>query len=195
MGLGVLQMDLTNEEKKILKKIAIESIQYGLEKERYLLPKQENLTPNLMQKGASFVTLHKKSNQFLTLRGCIGSVFPKEALAIDVAKNAYYAAFSDPRFPKLTMEDFPFVELKISVLNPLVKIHPKSFEELLQILRPYLDGLYLKCSHTTATFLPDVWSKVEDAKEFVKELYQKADLELEYPFSKIEWYTYTTINF
>ncbi|MFN3603115.1 MAG: AmmeMemoRadiSam system protein A [Leptonema sp. (in: bacteria)] len=187
---------LTNEEKEILKKIAYESIGYGFEHNQYLLPRLENLPKILAQKGASFVTLYRKDLPIhKNLRGCIGSLIPKDPLAKDVAKNAYSAAFSDPRFLKLTKEEFQTIEIKISLLSPLEKIYPKSFDDLLDSLKPKLDGLYLKTAEGSATFLPDVWDKVSDAKEFLKELYKKADLEIHYPFDKIEWFRYTTTTF
>ncbi len=192
---GVFLVELTEEEKKFLKKIALQSIAYGLEKDRYLLPQKDLLSENLKQKRASFVTLYKTILGNTKLRGCIGSIHPKDILAYDVAKNAFYSAFSDPRFPRLTKEEFPEIEIKISVLTPLEKINPKTFEELLQILRPKIDGLYLKCPEGTATFLPDVWDIVKSPKEFVLELYDKANVNLQYPFEKIEWFRYLTIHF
>ena len=49
--------------------------------------------PGFEGEGASFVTLRFGD----MLQGCIGSIEPRRALAIDVAQNAIAAAFRDPR--------------------------------------------------------------------------------------------------
>lgn len=198
MELGVLQMQipLTEEEKKILKNIAYESIEYGLKNQKYLLPKLQNLPKNLQQKGASFITLTRKDFPvYKNLRGCIGTIIAKDPLSYDVAKNAYYAAFFDSRFAPLTKEELPDIEIKISILTPKEKINAKNLQDLLNQLNPNIDGLYLKSLDGSATFLPDVWQKVSSKEEFVSELYRKAGLNLQYPFEKIEWFRYKTFSF
>ncbi|MCS7204292.1 MAG: AmmeMemoRadiSam system protein A [Leptospiraceae bacterium] len=187
---------LTEEEKKILKSIARKSIEYGLIHHKPPKITLENLPKKLHEKKASFVTITLKNlPKEKNLRGCIGSIFPNEPLAMNVSYNAFSAAFKDHRFPPLTEKEFPYVDIKISVLSPLEKISCVSFDDLLSKIRPHVDGIYLKSPDGRATYLPDVWNKIEDKKEFIYHLYKKAELSQNYPFSKIEWFRYTTENF
>ena len=52
------------------------------------------------------------------LRGCMGSLEATEPLVVNVARNAYLAAFRDPRFGKLTCDEFANLEIHISLLKP-----------------------------------------------------------------------------
>src|SRR5829696_2596742 len=55
----------------------------------------------LWRLGASFVTLRRDAQ----LRGCIGYLVARRALAVDVAENPMAAATRDPRFPPLAPEE------------------------------------------------------------------------------------------
>ena len=177
--------------KEILKEIAKKSIEHGLLYNKPWIPYIEDLPKPLQEQKASFVTLTIQDQ----LRGCIGSIFAQNLLAVDVAENAFNAAFRDPRFSPLKKEEFPLIEIKISVLSPFEKINAKNLKELFSIIREYKDGIYLKSPDGKATFLPDVWEKVPSKEVFIQELYRKAHLATDYPFNKIEWYRYTTESF
>jgi len=179
------------KSKEILKEIAKKSIEHGLLYNKPLIPSVEDLPKPLKEHKASFVTLNKQEE----LRGCIGSIFAQSPLAVDVAENAFNAAFRDPRFSPLKKEELSLIEIKISVLSPFEKINAKNLKELLSIIREHKDGIYLKSPDGKATFLPDVWEKVPSKEVFIHELYRKAHLPIDYPFHKIEWYRYTTESF
>jgi len=72
----------------------------------------------LNEPRGAFVTLHALGD----LRGCIGYVESALPLARVVEEVAEKAAFEDPRFPPLTPEEYPAVEVEISVLSPLRQI-------------------------------------------------------------------------
>jgi AmmeMemoRadiSam system protein A len=182
---------LDSKSKEILKDIAKKSIEHGLLYNKPWIPSVEDLPKPLQEQKASFVTLTIQDQ----LRGCIGSIFAQNPLAVDVAENAFNAAFRDPRFSPLKKEEFPLIEIKISVLSPFEKINAKNLKELFSIIREYKDGIYLKSPDGRATFLPDVWEKVPSKEVFIQELYRKAHLPTDYPFNKIEWYRYTTESF
>jgi hypothetical protein len=179
------------KSKEILKDIAKKSIEHGLLYNKPWIPYIEDLPKPLQEQKASFVTLTIQDQ----LRGCIGSIFAQNPLAVDVAENAFNAAFRDPRFSPLKKEEFSLIEIKISVLSPFEKINAKNLKELFSIIREYKDGIYLKSPDGRATFLPDVWEKVPSKEVFIQELYRKAHLPTDYPFNKIEWYWYTTESF
>ncbi len=65
-----------------------------------------------------FVTLHKHGQ----LRGCIGTLEPREPLAEAVRSAAVSAATQDPRFPAVNPDEVDDLEIEISVLSPLEKI-------------------------------------------------------------------------
>jgi AmmeMemoRadiSam system protein A len=114
------------------------------------------------------------------LRGCIGSIEPRRILVIDVVKNAHAAAFSDPRFPALTKEEFEHLHAHISVLGPCEAIAFTSEEDLLRRLRPGIDGVILEEGASRATYLPSVWETLPDPYEFLTQLKLKAGLPKDY---------------
>ena len=122
--------------------------------------------------AASFVTLRSVGE----LRGCIGSIDARRALGDDVARNAYAAAYRDPRFPPLEPHEHASLEVEVSVLTPRVPISVASEDEALASLRPGTDGVYLQYRETSATFLPQVWESLPDPLDFLAELRRKAGL-------------------
>ena len=120
----------------------------------------------------TFVTLQCDGN----LRGCIGSIEPSEPLAADVVANAHKAAISDPRFPGISADELPRVQISISVLSTPRPIPCASEAELLDALRPQVDGLILQDGERRALFLPKVWESLPDRVAFVRQLKAKAGL-------------------
>ena len=96
-------------ENQILLDITKKSIEKKFD-ETVKIDKTKLLTdfPFLAQNGATFVTL-TLNNQ---LRGCIGSLQAKRALLDDLISNAYAAAFEDPRFYELTLDEFKKVKIE-----------------------------------------------------------------------------------
>jgi AmmeMemoRadiSam system protein A len=88
---------------------SIESALEGLEFE--LVPPNEHLAEH---RGA-FTTLHLYGK----LRGCIGYVFPTQSLYRTVAETARAAAFDDPRFEPVELEEARRLKVEISVLSLL----------------------------------------------------------------------------
>ena len=74
--------------------------------------------PALERKAGAFVTLMLNGE----LRGCIGHMRADQPLNQMVQEMARAAAFSDPRFPPLTLDELDKAELEISVLSPLHRI-------------------------------------------------------------------------
>lgn len=121
---------------------------------------------------ACFVTLTINGN----LRGCIGTLEPREELWRAVVSNAISAAFRDPRFWPLTKEELEKVEIEISVLGL-----PKSFKyenigQLLEYLGKERPGVIVEKSGFSATFLPQVWEELKKPEEFLTQLCLKAGL-------------------
>lgn len=127
----------------------------------------------LLEKRGTFVTLNIDGK----LRGCIGSLNPQRPLIVDIVHNAQAAAFHDPRFKALSIEEFKQIEIHISILTEARDMRVVSRDELLAQIRPGKDGLILKESGKSATYLPSVWEKIPDPDNFISELRRKAGLD------------------
>jgi uncharacterized protein len=68
--------------------------------------------------AGAFVTLHAGHD----LRGCIGQPGSDAPLDEVVAHCAVAAATEDPRFPPLTADELPQVDIEISVLTPIRRV-------------------------------------------------------------------------
>ena len=158
----------------LLLSIARASIEAGLENSRPLAIADKSIAPELMENGAAFVTIKKDGN----LRGCIGSPEASQPLATDIAENAFRAAFSDPRFPALSVDETKSgLRVSISVLSPTSEIDFKDEEDLLSILRPGVDGLIIEDGPSMrALFLPAVWQQLESPNKFLAQLKIKAGM-------------------
>ncbi len=164
-------LELSTADRQTLLALASASIESGLRDERFVIEPSE-YSSDLQKPGASFVTI-KVIDQ---LRGCIGSLEAKRGLALDVVNNAYAAAFGDPRFAALTVKEFADLHIHISVLSSPESLVCTSEADLIQQLRPGLDGVILQEGSCRATYLPSVWESLSDPAEFVRQLKRKAGL-------------------
>ncbi|MBC2717669.1 MAG: AmmeMemoRadiSam system protein B [Desulfobacteraceae bacterium] len=120
----------------------------------------------------TFVTL-KINNQ---LRGCIGNLSADKSILESVKDNAINAAFHDPRFPSLSKKELDNVDIEISLLTDPQPLEYKDGNDLLDKLRPNVDGVIIRKGVYSATFLPQVWEQLPDKKSFLEHLCQKAGL-------------------
>ena len=179
-------MPLPDPIRERLRAIARRAIRHGLTHHSApaLLP--EDLAGELGQPGAVFVTLHLNDR----LRGCIGSLEPRRALAEDVNENAYAAAFADPRFPPVTAQEEPMLALHISRILPAEPLPCRDEDDLLNLLRPGTDGLILQLGSRRATFLPSVWEDLPEPREFLRHLTAKAGLPPDFWDARLRFYRY-----
>ena len=166
----------TTEEKQVLLKLAHDAITYGLKHHNPMPVDLNQFAANLQEQRASFVTLNINKQ----LRGCIGSLQAHQPLVQDIAHNAYAAAFSDPRFPPLTMDEFPNLDIHISILNTPEPMQFSSEQDLIKQLRPGIDGLILSDQGHRGTFLPSVWESLAEPALFFAHLKLKAGLPQNY---------------
>ncbi len=110
------------------------------------------------------------------LRGCIGSLAAYESVRQGVQRHAVNAAFNDQRFPPLTVPEFAKVDIEISILTEPRPLRFSNLDELLDRLRPGIDGVILRRGAATATFLPQVWEQLPKVDEFMRHLCLKAGL-------------------
>ena len=124
----------------------------------------------LNELGACFVTLHLNGR----LRGCIGSIVAHRKLIDDISLNAVSAAFNDPRFSPLRLEELVNLELEVSILSSPEALDYTDFDDLVSKIRPKADGLIFNFKNYRGTFLPQVWDQLPDSREFLEHLAYKA---------------------
>ena len=129
--------------------------------------------PALQALCGTFVTL-KIGGQ---LRGCIGSLAGYEPLVEGVRSNAINAALHDPRFRPLTDQELDRVSIEVSILTTPQPMVYADADELLAKLRPHVDGVTIRKGLARATFLPQVWEQLPDARGFLSQLCLKAGLD------------------
>jgi uncharacterized protein len=160
------EQHLTDNDRKFLLKLARESIENYVNNRPLPNFDKKALSQVLQEDGASFVTLTYKGN----LRGCVGALDPYQCLTEDVREHAIAAAFEDYRFPPVRAAEVGDIKIEISYLTrPEVIIYNNPID-LLEILRPNIDGVVIRDGMRRATFLPQVWEKIPDPEEFIEQL-------------------------
>jgi len=112
-------------------------------------------TPRLLAPGAAFVTIKTRAESGgpRALRGCIGTLEPRDPLGDAVVRCACDAAFADPRFTPLTPGEWTGVEVSVTVLGPSRAIDAPSS------IVAGRHGVVLERGVHRAVFLPQVASE------------------------------------
>jgi AmmeMemoRadiSam system protein A len=187
MSLVEADLNLSSEDRRLLLDAALASIAGGLESGRYCDISAEDYPETLRDVRATFVTLRIEGR----LRGCMGALEPVDPVVVDVARNAYSAAFRDPRFAGLGREEFERVRVSISILSTFEPLAASSERELVERLRPGIDGLIVYEGKRRGTLLPAVWSNLPDPREFLVHLRRKAGLADDHWSPSIRFARYT----
>ncbi|HEY3276273.1 MAG TPA: AmmeMemoRadiSam system protein A [Syntrophorhabdaceae bacterium] len=158
------RLNLSEEEKAMLKRIAREAIE-GVLFDKKPVPLE---MPEIFEKKmGAFVTLHCKED----LRGCIGYIKGVLPLYKTIQEMAVQAAFHDPRFEPLRREEWDRVDIEISVLSPLRKI--KDVEEI----EVGVHGILIEKGFYTGLLLPQVATENNwDRAAFIAHTCHKAGL-------------------
>ena len=130
--------------------------------EAHLQEKSEPVFPSNVdaalfdERRGIFVTL-KIGKQ---LRGCIGQILGYQPLRESLPEMTCAAAFGDPRFPPVTLEELKSVKLHISLLT--VPKPVRSFNDI----RLGTDGIIVTYGRKKGVYLPEVatetgWSQKE----------------------------------
>lgn len=163
---------LSKEEQITLLDLAREAVAHAARQERLPAVDLASMSERLRRDGASFVTLNRHDR----LRGCIGSLEARQPLALDVQQNAEGAAMRDPRFPRVVPEELDALTVEVSVLSRPKPLRCEGLDDLCDKLSPGVDGVVIERGWQRATFLPQVWEKLEDKREFLHRLCLKAGL-------------------
>ena len=165
MSKETVDFGLTSHEKKYLHDLVAAVIKARLE--GFAVPDEVPESAVLREKRGAFVTLKKNGE----LRGCIGYIEAYKPLYQTIREMALAAAFNDPRFPELKAQEWPEIEVEISVLTPLREIDDPDIVEVGK------HGLLIRHADSTGLLLPQValeygWSR----EEFLAHTCNKAGL-------------------
>lgn len=112
----------------------------------------DDLPPEMLEERAGvFVSLHRHG----LLRGCIGTIQPKEtSIAVEIIRNAIAAGSSDPRFSPIRVDELEELTYKVDILaapepiDSISRLNPRRFGVIVQgsngrtgLLLPNLDGV------------------------------------------------------
>ena len=175
---------------KDLFKIAQISLDEAVLHKRRFKPSRDDYPDILFNKGATFVTLEKDGE----LRGCIGSLLPAQAVADNVAQNAYAAAMEDSRFSPVKPEELGKIKISISLLTGFEAVNYKSEEDLVSQLVKGVDGVILRDGNRQGVFLPAVWKQLPDPQAFLNNLKIKAGMSPSYWSNRIKVYRFRVVE-
>lgn len=182
--------ELSQEHRGILLQVAFDSIDRALRDARDSLD-AAGFPAEIQARGATFVTLKLRGR----LQGCIGSLRPRRALVLDVWENAHAAAFRDPRALDLRREDARELSIRISRLSAPEPLEAASEPELLERIRPGIDGLIVEEGEASGTLLPCVWESLPAPRDFLAHLKLKAGLPANYWSPTLRFRRYVTETF
>jgi MEMO1 family protein len=156
---------LNQKQKSMMISFARKTIRQFLVSETIPLPR--GFDPVLWRKQGAFVTLKKQDR----LRGCIGHMGDDLPLCQVVGTVSLQAAFSDRRFPRVSLDEMAEIEIEISVLTPF------QSQNSMENIRVGRDGVLLRKDGRSAVFLPQVATEQGwDRDQMLDRLCQKAGL-------------------
>ncbi len=151
-----LEQKMTEIEKELKSKreqsdeyvrLAREAVEaYVLRREVLKVP--ANLPDEMLSTQAgAFVSIHEHGD----LRGCIGTIAPtRDCVAEEIIGNAISASTRDPRFPAITPDELPWLDINVDVLGEPEDIES---EDELDVKRY---GVIVSCGHRRGLLLPDL---------------------------------------
>ena len=158
---------LADEHRKRLLSLARTTIAYAFDG-RFDVEAAESFDEPLRRPAGAFVSLHTLEGD---LRGCIGSIYPREPLYRAVVSGALNAAFRDPRFHPVKREELAALAIEISVMGPIERV--TAVEEVM-VGR---DGLIVSRGRFAGLLLPQVAAEYGwDRQTFLDQTCIKAGL-------------------
>jgi AmmeMemoRadiSam system protein A len=168
--------DFSHEERILLLRLAHDSISSALQHREISL---DPPTPHLAEPRGAFTSLYLRKNlsgqdqHREELRGCVGYILPTCSVFRAVAETARAAAFDDNRFPPVTMEEAPHLEIELSILSPA---QPLPADEIVVGRH----GLLISWHGRRGLLLPQVpVERAWDRTAFLRQTCRKAGLPLD----------------
>lgn len=163
---------ISEENGQYLVGLAKEAVLTYLDKhEKIEVP--EDCPEELKERMGVFVTLNEEN----ALRGCIGYPEPVEMGAQAAIDVAIAAACEDPRFPAVSMEEYPKLSFEVTVLSKPEILNVEEPLEYLEKIRIGTDGLIIQKGYRRGLLLPQVATENNmDVKEFLEHTCMKAGI-------------------
>jgi hypothetical protein len=149
------EFKLSIVDKKIVLTLARNTIEQYVSSHKEFVPDTANYSEALKAHCGAFVTLKKHGE----LRGCIGLFGANEPLYDVVREMAIAAATEDHRFTPVTSAELSDIDIEVSVLTPMRRIHSIDEFELGK------HGIYMRKGNRSGTFLPQVAEETDWTKE------------------------------
>jgi len=180
----------TNIYREQLLSVARTALNEAVLYNRVYKPSRDDYAEEMFNKGAVFVTLAENKE----LRGCIGSLTPSRAIALDIADNTYNAAMKDSRFDKVSKEELDNINISISILTGFEKMDFVDEADLLNQIEAGVDGIVIRDGYRQGLFLPSVWEQLPDKKDFLSNLKIKAGLSPSYWSDSLRVFRFRTVE-
>ena len=165
-------MKLTEKDGEYLLNLAKNAIETYLDTNEIINPPKD-CPDYLKEKLGAFVTLNKHNQ----LRGCIGYSEPICPLVKAVINVGISAATEDPRFKKVSKEEFKDIDLEITVLTKPELIKVENSEDYLDEITLGEDGIIVEQGFNKGLLLPQVPLEHNMGKrEFLSNTCMKAGL-------------------
>jgi AmmeMemoRadiSam system protein B len=145
--------------------------------------------PALAERRASVVTLRHNGQT----RGSAGTIEADRALAGSVVRNAA-AACADPRLPSIQPAELADLEMTISIVSPIERIFPQTWDELNQMLEVGRHGVLVTSPVGRAAQLPAMWARLQTHHDFVGTVAKKAKVSGD-GVSGAAWYRFETLDY
>ena len=174
--MSVDSQNMSPEQGQLLVKLARHTLSQQLSKQ---IPQKEIDSLNTSLSDPCF---NSSCGTFVTLtidgklRGCIGNLTSNASVVSGVRQNAINAAFHDPRFSSLSLPELDRVSIEVSILSEPRPLDYREPADLLNKIRPHIDGVILRKGSASATFLPQVWEQIRKPQNFLAQLCLKAGL-------------------
>ncbi|MCK9628805.1 MAG: AmmeMemoRadiSam system protein B [Bacteroidales bacterium] len=141
-----VEFELSEADKQTLLSIAKKSIEAAVNHKKPFFNETRDLSKNLLSLCGLFVTIYKNKE----LRGCLGRMNGDMPLWRLVQEMASIVPVHDYRFDPLTSDELGEIEIEISVLSPLRRVHDISE------IRLGVHGIYIVKAGSSGVFLPQV---------------------------------------
>jgi AmmeMemoRadiSam system protein A len=147
-----------------------------------ILPLPHDLSGEMLQPAAVFVSLHLTDGR---LRGCRGTIAPTEpTLAEAIIRTAIASAVDDPRFPPMVAAEIAGLQVKVDILSPMELVTD------VRTLNVRTYGVLIQSGQRRALLLPDI-EMVQSVDQQLTLVRRKAGLSPEEP---AQLYRFTVIR-
>ena len=189
--------EFSSEERIQLLRLAHDSISSALQCREISL---EPATPHFAEPRGVFTSIylrhdppgegrHREDQRKEELCGCVGYILPTCSVYRAVAETARAAAFDDNRFPPVTQEQVPRLEIELSILSLPQPIRPEEIEvgrhgllvswhgqrglllPQVPVERAWDRTTFLEQTCRKAGLLPDAWQRGATIEAFTAEVF------------------------